>query len=237
MLVARRKLEQAHSWVERGLEIEKKTAHESLAGYELAHLKRELLTKLGRGGEALEAAWAEYRAHPSTISYGDLMKYVPKGERAAWHEQALDAAKGAELHPLIELLLDTKEHERLADLVRRTEDTALEDVSHYATEAAAKKLENTHPELAARLWCAQGMRVVKARKSKYYDAALSNFERARRCFEKAGRPADWERVVQAVRSQHRRKTWFIAGFERIATGPSQTPSFLERAKARWGAHD
>ena len=235
ILVARRNSKEALSWVERGLALDKKDPHGFMASHDLAHLKRELLTKLGRGDEALEAAWAGYRAHPSKYSYADLMKYVPQAERAAWHEKALEAATGADLHSLIELLLDIKELERLADLVHRTKDTALEGVSHYATEPAAKKLDKTHPELAARLWCAQGMRVVKAKKSKYYDAALSNFERARRCFEKAGRVADWERVVRAVRSEHHRKTGFMARFEEIVAGSNEKPSFLERAKARWGA--
>ena len=235
ILVARRNPEAALSWVKRGLALDKKSPHGSMAGHDLAPLKRKLLTKLGRGDEALEAAWAEYRAHPSKYSYGDLMQYVPKAERAAWHEKALTAAKAADLHSLIELLLDTKELERLADLVRQTKDTALEDLSHYATEPAARKLDKTHPELAARLWCAQGMRVVKAKKSKYYDAALSNFERARRCFEKAGQVTDWEQVVRAVRSEHHRKTGFMAGFEEIVAGPKEKPSFLTRAKARWGA--
>jgi hypothetical protein len=110
-------------------------------------------------------------------------------------------------------------------------------VSHHATERAAKKLEKTHPDLAARLWRAQGMRVVNAKKSKYYGAALSNFERARRSFETAGLPAGWRRVVEKVRSKHHRKTGFMAGFEEIVAGlgPSERPSFLERAKARWGA--
>ena len=89
--------------------------------------------------------------------------------------------------------------------------------------------------LAARLWRAQGMRIVGAKKSEYYDAALSNFERARRCFEKAGRVTDWEQVVRAVRSEHHRKTGFMAGFEEIVAGPKERPSFLKRAKARWGA--
>ena len=102
---------------------------------------------------------------------------------------------------------------------------------------AAKKLEKAHPDVAARLWCAQGMRVVNAKKSKYYGAAHSNFERARRCFEKAGLTADWQRVVEKVRSEHHRKTGFMAGFEEVVagSGPSEKPSFLERAKARWGA--
>ena len=237
MLVSRRKPAGALSWVERGLALDKKDPHGSMAGHDLAHLKRDLLSKLGRGNEALDAAWTEFRAHPSKYSYDDLMKYVPNSARRSWHEKAIEAAKGTDLQSLIELLLQTKETERLAALVGQSKDAAIEDVSHYATEPAAKKLEKTHPAIAARLWCAQGMRVVNAKKSKYYDAALSNFERARRCYEKAGLVADWERVVSKVRSEHHRKTGFISGFEEIVagSGPSEKPSFLERAKARWGS--
>jgi len=235
LLVARRKPQEALAWVERGIELDKKTPRGSMAGHDLAGLKRDLLAKLGRGSEALEAAWAEYREHPSKYSYDDLMRFVPKGERAAWHEKAIGAAGGEDLDSLIELLLETKELERLADLVRRSKDAALEDVSHHATEPAAKKLEKGHPGLAARLWCAQGMRIVKAGKSRYYDAALGNFERARRCYEKAGLAGEWREVVGKIRSGHRRKTGFMAGLEEIVagSGPGEKPSFLERAKARW----
>lgn len=235
MLVARRKPQEALAWVERGIELDAKTPQGSMAGHDLAELKRDLLVKLGRGNEALEAAWAQYRGHPSKYSYDDLMNYVPKGERAAWHQKAIEAAGGEDLGSLIELLLQTKELERLANIVRRSKDAALENVSHYATEPAAKKLEKSHPGLAARLWRAQGVRIVKAGKSRYYDAALGNFERARRCYERAGLAGEWREVVEKIRSEHRRKTGFIAGLEEIVagSGPSEKPSFLERAKARW----
>lgn len=235
LLMGRRKPEEALAWVERGIGIDKKTPHGSTAGHDLAKLQRELLTTLGRGGEALEAAWAEYRQHPSKYTYDDLMKFVPKAERATWHEKAIDAAKSADLHSLIALLLETKEIERLAELVRRSKDVALEQVSHYATEPAAKKLEKTHPDLAARLWRAQGMRIVNAKKSRYYDAALSNFERAMRCYQRAGLTNEWEKAVSQVRAEHHRKPGFISGFEDLVagSGPSNRPSFLERAKARW----
>ena len=237
MLAGRRKAEDALSWVERGVELAKNASDGSMTIYDLAALKRALLTKLGRGNEALDAAWAEYREHPSKYSYDDLMKYVPKAERAAWHEKAIEAATGSDLHSLIELLLETKELERLAEIVRRSTDEALAGVTHFATEPAAKTLEKTHPDVAARLWCAQGMRVVNAKKSKYYDSALSNFERARCCFEKAGLVADWQRIVEKVRSEHHRKTRFMPGLEAIVAGssPTEKPSFLERAKTRWGA--
>lgn len=235
LLVGRRKPEEALAWVERGLGIDKKTPHGSPAGHDLATLQRELLTRLGRGGEALEAAWTGYRQHPSKHTYDDLMKFVPKAERATWHEKAIDAAKSADLHSVIELLLKTKEIDRLAELVRRRKDVALEQVSHHATEPAAKKLEKSHPDLAARLWRAQGMRIVNAKKSRYYEAALSNFERAVRCYQRTGLTNEWEKTVSQVRAEHHRKTGFISRFEALVagSGPSDRPSFLERAKARW----
>lgn len=235
LLVTRRKPEEALAWVERGIALAKKTTRGSMTAYDLAKLERELLTKLGRGDEALEAAWADYRQHPSKYTYDDLMKFVPKAERSKWHEQALEAAGGADLHSMLQLLLETKELERLADLVRHSTDSALECVSHHATEPAAKKLEKAHPDVSARLWRAQGMRIVKAKKSRYYRAALSDFERAKRCYERAGLTSEWEKTVGRVRADHRRKTGFLSGFEAVVagSGPSDEPSFLERAKERW----
>jgi len=234
MLQARRKTAEALAWVERGLAMEKKRPSSS-ADYELAQIKRELLSKLGRGDEALEAAWAEFEAHPSKYSYADLMRYVPKAERSAWHARAMDAAAGADLHSLIELWLDTKEIERLIERLRKARDEELEGISHYATEPAAKRLAKTHPDVAAKMYRALGMRILKAKKSKYYDAALSNFEDARRCYERAGLGANWESFVREVRAEHYRKTGFMRGFEEAAAGggPSAKPTFLERAKARW----
>ena len=196
-----------------------------------------MLTRLGRGNQAIEAAWADFQEDPDKYSYDDLMKIVPKTERKAWHEKAIDAAKGSDLHSLIELFIATKEMERLAELVRGATDEALEQASHYATEPAAKKLEKAHPFLAARLWRAQGMRIVNGSKSKYYDAALSNFERARRCYERAGLAAEWADTVRHMRASQHRKAGFMSRFEALAAGPGRggEPSFLDRAKKRWGA--
>jgi uncharacterized Zn finger protein len=82
--------------------------------------------------------------------------------------------------------------------VRGVADQKLEQVSHHATEPAAKKLEKSLPDLAARLWRAQAMRIVDAKKSRYYKAALRNFERARDCYTRAGLAAEWEQTVRQV---------------------------------------
>jgi hypothetical protein len=163
MLVTRRKPEEALVWVKRGISLDRDEPtwadHSRLPTH---GLHRELLTRLGRGNEAIEAAWADFREDPGKYSYAELMKFVPKTGRAAWHEKAMDAAKGDDLQSLIELFIETKETKRLAELVRGATDQALEKVSHYATEPAAKKLEKAEPGLAARLWRAQGMRIVNA---------------------------------------------------------------------------
>lgn len=172
---------------------------------------------------------------PSKYTYDNLMKFVPKGVRTAWHSKAIEAANGADLESLLELLMETKELDRMADLLRKTKDRALEGLSHFTAVPVAKKLEKAHPDLAARLWRAQGMRIVDSKKSKYYAAALSNFESAKRCFERAGLAAEWVKTVSRVRTVHHCKTGFMSGFESLVAGvgPSDEPSFLERAKARW----
>lgn len=111
-------------------------------------------------------------------------------------------------------------------------DSELQSLSHFTTEPAAACLEPAHPDLAARVHHALGMRIVDAGKSRYYDAALSHFDAAKRCYEQAGRGGDWEALVRTVREKHRRKSGFMPGFERIVSG-KRVPSFVDSARARW----
>ncbi|CAN5909832.1 hypothetical protein BH23ACT10_BH23ACT10_20970 [soil metagenome] len=235
MLAARRKPGQALSWVERGIELDKQARHGSAAGRDLAKLELRLLERLGREDDAIAKVWTAYRERPSRYTYDDLLEVVPKAERRSWHEKAMAAAMGADLRSLIELLVHTKETERVADVVRRSTDEALEGVGHDAAQEAAKRLEKGHADAAARLWRSRAMRILTAKKSKYYGAALQSLERARRCYEQTGLATQWQQLVSDVRAEHHRKTSFMPGFEKLVrgAGPSQEPSFLERAKARW----
>ena len=82
------------------------------------------------------------------------------------------------------------------------------------------------------------MRILKAGKSRYYGAALRYFEHARRCYQQAGQPAQWQQVIDEVYAQHNRKKRVLPGFDDVATGtdPVPQPSFLDRAKTRWDRH-
>ena len=79
-----------------------------------------------------------------------------------------------------------------------------------------------------------GLPILEAKKSKYYDAALGNLEKARKLMLKEGRDEEWEALAGEIRENHRRKSGFMPGFERLAEGRStRDPSFLERARKRW----
>jgi hypothetical protein len=189
MLMARADWEQALSWADRGIGIDAQDRYGSFAGHELADLRRELLQKAGRTDEALRSAWEQFGKSPSTYCYDELMKFVPEQDRRTWHQKAVEEAVRADGHslaPVIGVLVQTQETGHLAELLSSRTDDDLQRLSHFVLEPAAESLEKTHPECAARLWCAAGLRVVNAGKSKYYPAALENFARAKRCYQAAG---------------------------------------------------
>ncbi len=160
---------------------------------------------------------------------------MPAKEKMAWHQKAMEASEKGDLSSQIELWIEKKESDRLVSRLRRATDGELEDLSHYRTMPLARKLERSHPDLAARVYRALCMRIVNAGKSKYYDVALDNMAHAKKCYEKAGLKAEWQAVVADVRARHSRKKGFMAGIEDIVSDVPKhaEPPFLERAKARW----
>jgi hypothetical protein len=164
------------------------------------------------------------------------MSLVPEHERDAWHARAIAATDGADLWLVAPLLVRCGELPRLADRVRALSDPEFERMSHFTTEPIAGALEGAHPDLAARLHAACGLRVVNRGKSKDYAQALANFERARDCYLRTGMLSTWKALVDEVRAAHSRKTGFMPGFLQLAAGQKREPefSFLERARQKYG---
>jgi uncharacterized Zn finger protein len=163
-----------------------------------------------------------------------LTDYVPRGEKAIWHERAVAAAAGAGLDGCISLCVKGKEWERLAQRVHSAKPAELEALSHYCTEPAAKALAKKDLLAAAKLYRALGLRILGSGKSKYYDAALDHFKKARSLYCGAGQTTDWEDMAGTVREAHSRKKGFLAAFEQITSGKSQrSPSFAEQAQEQW----
>jgi hypothetical protein len=224
--------EEALAWVEQGLSLARKERLGGGAEYELKKRHRELLRGLGRVAEAVASAWADFDEHPSQFSYRSLLELVPADERHTWRSRALTRGESADLGSAIDLFIESNETDRLARCVSRAPDAELEELSHYTTEPAATALRSSHAELAARLYRALAVRILDAKKSKFYGAALQYLEHARACYEAAGLEADWISLVDELRQVHRRKSSFIPGLERVVRRMSE-PSFFERAKRRW----
>lgn len=236
MFLKRRRPGDALTWAERGLELERQGPWPNRSSWRLPGLRREILKKLGRGAEALASAWGDYHRAPSVYSYEELMKYVARAERDGWHGKAMAALDGADLSSRIDLLVRTKEGERLAEVVEAAADEDLMALSHCTTEPAAKKLVRPYPLLAAKLHVAMALRILEARKSKYYDVALGNLEKARKLLLKEGRAEEWEELAGEIREKHRRKGGFMPGFERLVEGRwTREPSFLDRARRKWNS--
>jgi hypothetical protein len=237
MLEAKRKLDDALIWIERGIAMEGSQHFAAYAGNNLAGMRRALLKKLGRGQEALDSAWAEFEKHSGTVAYEELMRYVSKPNRGAWHERAMATAERGDLGPFIELCVKAKQTDRLAKRLEYASDRELEGLSHYVTEPAATAVAKTHPTVAAKVFRALCMRTLKAAKSRYYAAALAHLEQARRCYLAAGLEQQWAALALEIRRDHYRKSSFMPGFDAIVTGKRARvePSFLDRARWQWSS--
>ena len=147
----------------------------------------------------------------------------------------MDASEKGELSSQIDLWMEKKETGRLVARIGTATQEELANLSHYTTEPLARRLARPHPETAARVYRALGMRIVDARKSKYYASALGHLEHAKKCYDRAGLDAEWNSLIADVRARHYRKKGFMAGLERIVSGEAKRrePTFLERARRRW----
>lgn len=233
MSLKRRRPEEALAWVERGLAAET-AGHRSGSAAGLRARRREILEKLGRRGEALASAWEDYQRAPSVYSYEDLLEFVPRRERARWHDKALAVLDKADLGSRIDLLVQTKERERLAVEIEKASRKEIVGLSHFTTQPAADYLEKTHPLLAAKAHVAMALRILEAKKSTYYHAALQNLEKARKLMLAKGQQTEWQALAIEIREAHRRKSGFMPGFEAVVAGSwAKAPTFLDRARRRW----
>jgi tetratricopeptide (TPR) repeat protein len=234
MEITKKRWSKALEWVEKGITLKMQRDWHNEDDYELVQLKPEILRHLGRKDDALALAWVDFEKDPNEFAYEQLMRFVPKKEKAAWRERAMEAADKADLGDFISLCVKVKAWERLAQRVHLAKPGELEAQSHYCTEPAAEGLTKNDPLAAAKLYRALGLRIVNAGKSKYYREALEHFGKARDLYCAAGQPAEWGAVVQFVRAAHSRKSGFVSAFEKIVSGKSgRVPSFAEAAQERW----
>ena len=232
MEISKRRWAEALEWVDRGIKLG--CAEETgrmKAAVRWSGSGRRYSASSGRKEDALAAAWADYEEDPNDLSYDELMRYVPKGEKAAWHERAMAATDKADLRHFLALCVKAKEWQRLAGRVHSAKPAELQCLSHYCTEPAAKGVTKKDPLAAAKLYGRSALRILNAGKSKYYHAALDHLEKAHDLYCGAGQASEWEALVRSVRTAHSRKSGFLSAFEQLASGKTRRfPSFADRRR-------
>jgi len=233
---AEKRYEQALYFAGKGLDLEKEGGWPNHSGFELSDLKRELLSVLGRRGEALQTAWQEFVQSPSEYSYEELLKYVPKKDKESWRSKAVAVAQKESLDSgIIGLLIKIKEFNILSERIFSAAHNELECLGYYALKEAAKELSKNHYAAAAKIYRAMGMEIVNNGRSKHYKYALYNFENTKKLYGKANIEKEWLSMVEIMRKKHSLKYSFMKDFEDIVSGKSleKEPSFLEVASERW----
>ena len=104
----------------------------------------------------------------------------------------------------------------------------LVELSHYTTDRR-RSGSKSHPLLAAKLHVAMALRILEAKKSQYYEAALRSLGKVRRLLLE-GQAGAWEALVAEIRSSTA-QTAFMPGFSGRGGGRSR-PRSRTRAK-RW----
>ena len=143
MEMAHHHWDKALTWVEKGMALEPVRNWRNECAYSLAQLKPKLLTKLGRKEDALSLAWVEFQKNPCDMAYKALMEHIPKGDRAEWHERAMQAAAQGALDDFVSLCVAAKDWERLTARIHTANHSELEAVSHYQSEPAGEDARAT----------------------------------------------------------------------------------------------
>lgn len=209
-------LEAALEWTQRGSELGASSGRRSFASDKLDNLRLQLLQELGRDEEAVKLAWQSFRRSSNASQYETLLDVVPVEERNAWRERALDAMlAGGMSWAYLRICSEEGDVDRLASFVAEHTREQLQQLSHKVAEPVADALEDEQPEFAAKVYAAQGFRIVDAGKSKYYVEAVDYFSAARRLWMAVGDEAAWAQVIERIDDEHSRKYKLMRLLEKI----------------------
>lgn len=229
----------AFDWLSKGMSGVAANPHHPCSS-NMERMSRRLLLKLGRWQEAIEKAWEKFIEYPSVFKYQDLGECWPLDDdkdkesvKVEWYQKALAIIdENASLDNKIEFYLQFNEIELLTKFVANASDEQLGQIGHNRGEKMAVLLKDQYPLLAARVYRAQGMRIVENKKSKYYDKAAEYLYLAKQLYCQNGQAKEWDKIVNTILVEHKRKSGFMAEFNNVLNDqpPRRVPSFQERVQ-------
>lgn len=231
-----KQFDNALDWIEKGLRFGSFRNE-----YELKKLKRAALCASGRGTEAVSEAWVDFEKSPSFFRLETVLESAPADLHAALKEKALPFFASAEIGDGAVGLHRLGEFELLLSRLKAANVDELQKISYSDAIPMAEALAEYGPQEAARLYIAHALLILIDKRSKAYHHAHNYLAEAKRLLELSSELALWERLVIQVRQEHRLKSSFMPGFERIVAGKGapREPTFSERIAGKLdpGPHD
>ncbi len=208
----KRKYQDALSWVEKGLKLEKKGNWGNQSSFGLTGLKQDLLNKLGRREDAFSLAWAEFKKHPSNFSYENLMKFVDKKDVKLWHQKALRKPK-MHLCPASSIFVQKpKNGTNSPNIFPLLIPNCLKSSAITPPKKQPKASQKSTDWQRRKFTVPWGCASLKREKAIITDMLWNISSKACKLYEKAGRDQLWIDLVEKVRRDHFRKYSFIALF-------------------------
>lgn len=228
---SRKKFDRALEWAEKGLNLKEDRYSKE---YELKELRRKILKSAGRGSDAVADAWADFEKHPSIYSFESVIESAKPKEQADLKAKALAIFDQSELREAAVAFHKLKELDRLASRLVSANDEALRSIFYGEAIPIAEALSKKYPKPAARLYIAQAFEILGEKRAKAYHHAHDYLQSAKTLLEKCGETAAWSALVTGIRQEHRLKSSFMPGFEKIAAGdgPPCEPTFQARIAKR-----
>lgn len=223
--------DRAREWAEKGLAIKEDGCSKE---YELKDLRRKILKNMGRGTDAVADAWAEFEKHPSIYSFESVLESATKKDHADLKAKALVIFDRSAIREAAVALHKVRELDHLAFRLATATDKALRTIFYGDAIPIAEAVSKKYPKEAARLYIAQAFEILAEKRAKAYHHAHDYLQNAKTLLERIEETATWSALVVSIRREHRLKSSFMPGFEKIVAGEGapREPTFRERITKR-----
>jgi uncharacterized Zn finger protein len=163
----------------------------------------------GRGSQALEAWRAAFSEKPSLSTYQTIKRLAESRWGKLKAEVMATLEKFYDKQPLVEVLLFEKEWDAAIKVADQ------KGAYHTVVETVAEALVPHRPEWVVRASIRQAEELIVQTKSNLYPAAADWLKRAKAAYAKLGRTSEWQKYLQQLKEQYKRRPALQAQLARL----------------------
>ena len=163
----------------------------------------------GRGPQGLEAWLAAFSENPSLIIYQTIKRLAGARWSKLKPEVMTTLEKVYDKQPLAEVLLFEQEWDAAIKIANQ------KGAYHTVVETVAEALIPHRPEWVIRASIKQAEDLIAQTKSNLYPAAADWLKRAKAAYAKLGRTSEWQKYLQQLKEQYKRRPALQAQLARL----------------------